>query len=146
VMLIPGGEREMRETRPESKKIVLISKHKGFVRMAMMHGAHLVPVYSFGEHQILDNFRYKSMQEWFQKRMMYGFPHLPYGRWYSPIPNPVPITVVVGDPVELPHIPEPSEEDVDKWHKVYFDELVNLFNKQKVHIRSFEDAELVLQS
>eukprot|EP00475_Leptophrys_vorax_P036268 TRINITY_DN6096_c0_g3_i1.p1 TRINITY_DN6096_c0_g3~~TRINITY_DN6096_c0_g3_i1.p1 ORF type:complete len:588 (-),score=129.24 TRINITY_DN6096_c0_g3_i1:290-2032(-) len=145
VLLIPGGEREMRETRPESKEIVLIKRHKGFVRMALMHGAALVPLFSFGEHQILDNFRQKSMQEWFQKRTMYGFPHLPYGRWYSPIPNPVPVTMVVGNPIELPEIADPSEEEVEKWHKVYFDELVKLFDERKLKVRSFETARLCLR-
>jgi hypothetical protein len=143
--LIPGGEREMRETRPESNEIVLISKHLGFVRLALIHGASLVPVFSFGENQVLDNLRFKSVQEFFQKRTMYGFPHLPFGRWYSPIPNPVPITLVVGNPIDLPKIPNPSEQDVKYWHSKYYSELISLFESNKKSITSFENASLVLQ-
>jgi hypothetical protein len=143
--LIPGGEREMRETRPESNEIVLISKHLGFVRLALIHGASLVPVFSFGENQVLDNLRFKSVQEFFQKRTMYGFPHLPFGRWYSPIPNPVPITLVVGNPIDLPKIPNPSEQDVKYWHSKYYSELISLFESNKKSITSFENASLILQ-
>lgn len=144
VMLVPGGEREMRETRPESKEIRLIGRHKGFVRCALQYGVPLVPVYSFGEHQTLDNLRWKSMQEWWQKKILYGFPHLPYGRWYSPMPNAVPITLVVGDPIVIPKIPNPTSDEIDFWHKEYYKSLVSLFDKYKGQITSFEDATLVI--
>jgi hypothetical protein len=135
----------MRENRPESSDITLISKHMGFVRLALMHGANLVPIFSFGEHQVLDNLRYKSIQEYFQKRTMYGFPHLPYGRWYSPIPNPVPITIVVGNPIQLPTISAPSDEQVKYWHDIYYTQLVQLFESHKSQITSFQNANIILE-
>ncbi len=135
----------MRETRPESNEIVLIKRHLGFVRLALIHGASLVPVFSFWEHQVLDNLRFKSVQEFFQKRTMYGFPHLPFGRWYSPIPNSVPITLVVGNPIDLPQIENPSDEDVKYWHSKYYCELLSLFESNKKTITSFENSRLILQ-
>ena len=75
IMLVPGGEREMRENRPESKDVVLITRHKGFVRLALQHGTPLVPVFGFGESRLLDNFRAKKLQEYFAKRIFYGMPH-----------------------------------------------------------------------
>lgn len=39
---------------------------------------------------------------------------------------------VRGKLLGLPHIPEPTDEDVNKWHKVYVDEVVRIFEKYKV--------------
>ena len=61
-MLVPGGQAEMREWTPETDRMVLITRHKGFVRMALKHGAALVPVISFQEEQILYNIQAKPMQ------------------------------------------------------------------------------------
>ena len=38
---------------------------------------------------------------------------------------------VVGKYVELPEIAKPTKEDVDKWHKVYCDEVVRVYEKYK---------------
>lgn len=34
-MLVPGGQAEMRESRSFRDEIVLISKHQGFIRLAI---------------------------------------------------------------------------------------------------------------
>lgn len=41
------------------------------------------------------------------------------------------LTCVVGKPLELPHIPNPSEEDVDKHHQAYIARMQALFDKHK---------------
>jgi hypothetical protein len=42
-----GGQREMVYTSTTSKRIDLYTKHTGFIRMAMQHGASLVPVFTY---------------------------------------------------------------------------------------------------
>ncbi|KMS93430.1 hypothetical protein BVRB_031560, partial [Beta vulgaris subsp. vulgaris] len=143
VMLVPGGEREMRENRPEHSEIVLITRHKGFVRQAILHGAHLVPVFGFGESRLLDNFRAKSTQEWFAKRTLYGAPHFPYGRFYSPIPNPAPVTVVVGKAIPVKKNPQPTAEEIDQVHRAYFMAVRDLFDRHKGSIDGFEHCTIV---
>lgn len=41
------------------------------------------------------------------------------------------LVVVIGKPMELPHIPEPTEEDVNKYHQAYINKLQELFDKHK---------------
>ena len=55
--------------------------------MALQEGAHLVPILSFGEVDLMDNVRFPILQQWFLKRIGVAFPHQPYGLYYLPIPR-----------------------------------------------------------
>lgn len=55
--------------------------------MALQEGAHLVPILSFGEVDIMDNVRFPVLQQWFLKTIGVSFPHQPYGLYYLPIPR-----------------------------------------------------------
>ena len=58
VLISPGGQAEMKESRAFSttnQEIVIVTKHKGFVRLALKYGADLVPLFSFGETEIFQN-------------------------------------------------------------------------------------------
>ena len=68
-------------------KIRVVTKHTGFIRMALQEGAHLVPILSFGEVDIMDNVRFPFLQQWFLKTAGMVFPHQPYGLYYLPIPR-----------------------------------------------------------
>ena len=47
--MYPGGSREIFDTDPNVKHTTLyLTKRRGFVRLAMQHGADLVPVFIFG--------------------------------------------------------------------------------------------------
>lgn len=46
-----GGAREFKYMEEGTMDLVLL-KRKGFVKMAMLTGAHLVPVLSFGENDL----------------------------------------------------------------------------------------------
>jgi hypothetical protein len=140
IVLVPGGEREMRVSRSDISKVSIITKHKGFVRLALTRGVSLVPMFSFGENQLMENIYLPTVQEWFQKRILYGFPHLPYGRWFSPVPNPIAVTLAVGKAIDLPKIEEPTEEQVDHYHKIYFDALLELFHANKKYCPGFENS------
>lgn len=48
---------------------------------------------------------------------------------------------VVGKPLELPHLPNPSEEDVTKYHEIYIAHVQKLFDKYKGKYAS-ADAQL----
>lgn len=41
------------------------------------------------------------------------------------------LITVVGKPLVLPHIPSPSEEDVDNYHQTYVKRMQELFDKYK---------------
>uniref|UniRef100_A0A8D0UJB2 Acyltransferase n=1 Tax=Sus scrofa TaxID=9823 RepID=A0A8D0UJB2_PIG len=51
--IITGGAQEALNARPGSYKLVLRNR-KGFIRLALRHGAALVPIFSFGENDAFD--------------------------------------------------------------------------------------------
>ena len=132
ILLVPGGQREMLHSRADPFNITYVTKHKGFVRMAIENGVRLVPVLSLGETFCLENIYLPALQSWFLARTGVGFPIFPFGRWYSPIANQAPITLVFGQPMEVVQKDEPSEEEVDELHKRYYDYVKQLFDDYKV--------------
>ena len=60
-----------------------------------------------------------------------ALPMYPHGRWFSPVPNKVEVCVVFGHPIEIPLIPAPTQEQVDHYHKLYFESLHKLFEETK---------------
>eukprot|EP01102_Stenamoeba_stenopodia_P011565 TRINITY_DN3569_c0_g1_i1.p1 TRINITY_DN3569_c0_g1~~TRINITY_DN3569_c0_g1_i1.p1 ORF type:complete len:483 (+),score=64.09 TRINITY_DN3569_c0_g1_i1:310-1758(+) len=130
VLLLPGGQSEMLYAGSEQPEVVVSRKHKGFVRMAIEKGASVVPMFSFGENEILDNIGTKKIQRWFVKYLKLN-PHFPYGRWFLPIPRPVRVTVILGDPIRVEQQENPSEEYIDEIHEKYFAHLQEIFEKHK---------------
>jgi len=68
-----------------------------------------------------------------------------WGRWGLPLPRPVKLVFVRGRPLGLPHIPEPTDADVDKWHAVYVEKLTELFDRYKVFNPDYAQKTLVIQ-
>merc|ERR1712073_14027 len=111
---------------PGNSKIVLKDR-AGFVKVALMAGASLVPVWGFGENNLYENLAVKSssVRKW-QRRLqkMISFaPILMEGRGvfsYSGglIPHRRPITVVVGDPIPTGKPdPNPTNERIADIHQ-----------------------------
>nr|XP_056719383.1 2-acylglycerol O-acyltransferase 2-A-like [Euleptes europaea] len=136
-----GGPPESLDARPGAFTLQILSR-KGFIKMALQHGAALVPVFSFGENELFNQVPnpegsfIRTMQERLQKAMglalplfhargvfQYSFGLLPFRR---------PIRTVVGAPILVPKIPHPSPEAIDQLHKLYLEKLVQLFEDNKV--------------
>ena len=82
VVLCPGGQAELVEhVGGEGDNVVtLCTRHKGFIRIAIEEGAHLVPVFVFGESQATRNLiKWKAAQRWTYKRFGFPMPFLPGG-------------------------------------------------------------------
>ena len=89
-ILYPGGMAEMFFSCPAVEKLYL-SNRKGFIKLAIMHGADIMPTYIFGNTtalRVIDN----SILEWISRKLKVSIT-LMYGRWLLPIPFPVEIMV-----------------------------------------------------
>ncbi|XP_036987411.2 2-acylglycerol O-acyltransferase 2 [Artibeus jamaicensis] len=139
--ILVGGARETLNARPGSYKL-LLQNRKGFIRIALMHGAALVPVFSFGENDLFDQVEnspgswLRWIQNWLQGIMGISFP-LFHGRGifqysFGLLPYRRPITTVVGKPIEVQQVTQPSQEQVDELHRHYMDELCKLFEAHKL--------------
>lgn len=137
-LLIPGGQAEMMESSSAIDEIVLVTRHTGFIKLAMQERAKLVPVLSIGEVDLLDNVSIPKVQRWFLKRIGFAAPFNPYGRWYLPIPRPAAVTVVVGKPVTVavpgvaaPASTSPSDADLKRAMIDYFGEIQRIFDRHQ---------------
>ncbi|XP_058039553.1 2-acylglycerol O-acyltransferase 3 isoform X2 [Ahaetulla prasina] len=141
VVIVVGGATESLDCNPGEQR-VLLSGRRGFVRLALQHGADLVPVFSFGENDIFRQVQFPegSFLRRFQLRFkqLVGFaPCLFVGRslffshCWGLLPQPSPITVVVGKPILVPLRPHPKPEEVDRYHALYVQALQQLFEEHK---------------
>ncbi|CAD7684002.1 unnamed protein product [Nyctereutes procyonoides] len=141
VVIVVGGAHESLFAIPGMHCLVLRNR-KGFVRLALRHGASLVPVYSFGENDIFSfkAFPTNSWQYLCQitiKKIMKFSPCIFWGRGlfsadsWGLLPFAKPITTVVGRPIPVPQRLNPTEEEVDHYHMLYMEALEQLFEEHK---------------
>uniref|UniRef100_A0A8C0EAY3 Acyltransferase n=1 Tax=Bubo bubo TaxID=30461 RepID=A0A8C0EAY3_BUBBB len=147
-----AGQAASLSCRPGITTLILKNR-KGFVRMALQHGAYLVPSFSFGENDLFRQVVFeegswmRSIQQRFQKMMGFA-PCVFYGRGLTSVqsrgflPYARPITTVVGEPVMVPKIEDPSHEMVDMYHEMYVRSLLKLFNENKTKYGLSESDEL----
>lgn len=122
LFLCTGGESESLETEPGRDAACLEGRY-GFVRLALKHGAHLVPVYAFGQNDLFHTLRVlPGVRKWIQKRLHLALPIF-WGRGFTPMPLRRRVTVVVGNPVRVPapdaswERGEPPRDLVVEYHK-----------------------------
>lgn len=146
-----GGAPESLEARPGALTLQLLQR-KGFIKLALKHGAWLVPVFSFGENELFDQMEnpagsaLRRMQERLQRIMgvalplfhargvfQYSFGLLPYRK---------PIHTVVGRPIPVSQTPCPSKEDIDALHTLYMQGLTQVFEENKKHYGIADDKHL----
>lgn len=138
VVIVPGGASEALDARPGTNDLTL-NKRNGFFRIALQHGAKLVPVYSFGENELYDRVdsegsRYRVVQDFMLSRFGYSAPmYLGAGSSpnapvpFSPVPRRHPVITVVGDPIPCPTIESPTQDDIDAIKVLYIEELRKIF-------------------
>lgn len=119
-------------------------KPKGLIKYALQHGYNLFPMFSFGEERM-----YYTINIW-QKQRLYLAKH-----WNLPMmtlcfsPNFLfhPMigsgtTTVIGKAIKLPRIENPSQEDIDKHHTLFLEEVRRIF---KENVEKYGDPSQPLQ-
>jgi len=142
VVIVPGGAAEALHARPGTFNLVL-NNRKGFIRLALKHGADLVPVFSFGENELfdqVDNPEGSALRKFQMKfKAVTGFsPPLFHGRGifnynFGILPYRRPINTVVGKAIRVEKCENPTTEQVDQLHQQYTDALITLFDTHKMH-------------
>ncbi|XP_072035290.1 2-acylglycerol O-acyltransferase 1-like [Amphiura filiformis] len=152
-VVVVGGATESLEANPNVHRLYL-SRRKGFIKRAIVNGAHLVPVYSFGETDVFvqmpnpEGSRLRKLQAYLTKYIGFA-PPVFHGRGifnYSMglIPYRRPIHTVVGAPIPTKKSINPSNEEVEAVHKEYMDALVSLFEEHKTKYGIDKDKKLVI--
>jgi hypothetical protein len=68
-----------------------------------------------------------------------------WGRFGMPLPKAVRLVYARGRPLGMPHIPEPTDEDVDRWHAEYCSKLKELFDAYKGRNPDYKHKELMIE-
>mmetsp|Transcript_1876 Transcript_1876/g.5480 ORF Transcript_1876/g.5480 Transcript_1876/m.5480 type:complete len:388 (+) Transcript_1876:286-1449(+) len=135
VALCPGGVQECLHMR-HGEEAVYLTRRTGFVKMAMQHGAALLPAFAFGQTDMYS--WVKPGPPWVPGRVVealarwIGFlPLVIYGVWGTPMPRRVPVTLVMGAPIVVPHITDPSREQVQEQLQRFITAMEALVAKHK---------------
>ncbi|XP_070267618.1 2-acylglycerol O-acyltransferase 2-B-like isoform X1 [Myotis yumanensis] len=146
-VLAVGGPLEALEAKPGALSL-RIRNQKGFVKLALEHGASLVPVFSFGENELYQQFPnppgswVRTAQEALQPLLRVSLP-LFHGR-LGLLPFRRPIYTVVGAPIPVRRSPRPARAQVDALHALYVERLTRLFEEHKERYGIPADLHLVL--
>lgn len=139
VYMLPGGEAESLLCERGTDRAVCGGEgRKGFVRLALDTGSPLVPVYTFHntDTYVTAPGLAAGARRWLARRAQVCLPIF-VGRWGTPVPINVRLTVAVGDPVPLPaSVPRDGDgcvaaAAVDAYHAAYLTALVALFHAHK---------------
>lgn len=152
VGLVVGGAKESFYAVHNTYKVILKNR-KGFVRVALETGAPIVPAIAFGENSIYQIVQFapdswgRTILETIKKLTTIN--PVPFnGRGifqynFGFLPKRMPITTVIGAPINVDKIPTPTIEDIDKVHSLFCEKLTELFetNKSK-YVDDYENVHL----
>ncbi|KAL8270874.1 hypothetical protein Esti_005245 [Eimeria stiedai] len=140
VLIVVGGAKEAVLGGGGSNDLVLW-RRKGFFEIALQTGSWLIPVFSLGENEMYHRIAGEGLGvrcfNWLSRQTMalFGFT-LPacYGRGLLQLtmPKRVKILQVIGDPIPCPHVPYPSQEDIQELRRRYCEAVHRLYEKAKM--------------
>ena len=104
---------------------VYLRKRKGFVREAIRNGAHLVPVYTFGNTSLFPCAASDGALARLSRRMRMSLVA------FFPWPRRRPLLFVSGHPIRVKQQDNPSPEEVDKVHTLFIAALEELYERHR---------------
>ena len=141
VVLYVGGLAELFLSCEEEEKLYL-NKRKGFIKLALTQGIDIVPVYLFGNTSVLSVLK-TGILATLSRRLQVSLTYI-WGRWGLPIPRDVKLLYVTGQPLGLPKIEQPTQEDIDKYHKLYCEQVSRLYEKYKEKVPEYKHKKLII--
>ncbi|XP_058942002.2 diacylglycerol O-acyltransferase 2 isoform X1 [Pocillopora verrucosa] len=141
VVIVVGGAAEIREMGFDSYALI-IKRRKGFMKLALQTGSDLVPVFGFGQnniYQVIGGSRSSQFSRF--QRWLRSFTSC-LGTCF--LPKRSPINVVVGSPVPVTKIANPTQEEIDQLHAQYLEALTDLYEKNKDKYHPTGTSELLI--
>ncbi|KAI1315796.1 diacylglycerol O-acyltransferase 1 [Mortierella claussenii] len=140
VVIVVGGAQESLATRPGTLDLTL-KKRLGFVKLALVNGASLVPTLAFGENDLYEVYSAKSTSRTYQIQQLIkqlcGFT-LPmfngrgiFNYEIGLLPRRKPIYIVIGKPIHVEKCENPTTEQLQALQKQYIDALLGIWDQYK---------------
>jgi 2-acylglycerol O-acyltransferase 2 len=135
------------------KIILSIKSRKDFIRASLQTGALIVPVFAFGEENLFEikgarrGSLLRMIQEIFTRLTIFPFPLLSGSsvsrHIFGFIPLRKSVDMVIGKPIEIVKVENPTIEEVNRVFEIYQNALENLFYEHKN--KYLQDKTTVLQ-
>lgn len=139
LVLYVGGMAEL-FLSSETRERLYLKKRKGFIKLALQQGVDVVPVYLFGNTNVLSVWKNPVLMG-LSRKLQVSLTYV-WGKWGLPIPRDCKILYVSGQPLGMPQIVEPTQEDIDKWHAKYCEQVTRLFEKYKEKVPEYKHKKL----
>ena len=132
-VLCPGGVQEVLLMENEDECVLFLNSRFGFIKLAIQNGTAIVPVFSFGLRKMFTFIAPKSKLMKSIGRKLGFLPMLFFGMWGMPFgpAKPCDIVNLVGSPIKVPHIADPSDEVIREHHAVFVAAMVKLYEENK---------------
>lgn len=151
ITIVVGGAAESLSAHPGTADLTL-RRRLGFIKVAIQHGADLVPVFSFGENDIFQQMPNEkgttiySLQKKFQSLFGFTLP-LFHGRGLLNynlgfLPYRKRIVAVIGRPIHTEKQEKPDLEEITRVQKLYIEELTRIWNTYKDEFAKARTREL----
>ena len=141
LVLYLGGIAELFMSCPDEERLYL-SKRKGFIKIALRTGADVVPAYFYGNTRCLSVLKHGPLAS-LSRKVGASLTYF-WGKAYLPIPRDEMLLYARGKPLGLPHIPEPTAHDIDKYHALYCKEVRRLFESYKEKLPNYKHKQLFI--
>lgn len=142
VLIYIGGIAELFKSCRSEERLYL-QQRKGFIKLALKEkNVDIVPVYLFGNTSVLSVMKHGPLAA--LSRKLQASLTLFWGKFYLPIPRDEKLLYVIGRPLELPYIPQPTQEDIDKWHGIYCEEVRKIFDMYKERVPMYKHKKLYI--
>jgi 2-acylglycerol O-acyltransferase 2 len=101
--------------------------------LALQHGVPILPAFTFGLRNSFDFWIPRSKLAKTIARKIGFLPMLFFGMFGIPFApsKPCSYTTVVGKPIIVPKIDEPTEEDLLKYHAIFLEEITRIYELYK---------------
>ncbi|GMH36582.1 hypothetical protein BSKO_04455 [Bryopsis sp. KO-2023] len=133
VFLSVGGMAEMFLTSNRKTEQIYLKDRKGFLRLAVAGGHTIIPMYVFGQSQMLTLWSPKFLGS-LSRKLGFTMGFL-YGRWGLPIPRPIDCMVVTGLPIDCGPAMSKDEpgfdEKVEQLHAQFTIAIKDIFETHK---------------
>eukprot|EP01035_Chromulina_nebulosa_P017690 gene17690-23280_t len=128
-VICPGGVQEVTYLKNDKEVVLYLKKRLGFIKLGLQNGVSITPVFTFGLRQSFSFWIPKNALTTFIGRKLGVLPMLFFGVWGVPLGpgKPSDYNIVVGKPIKVPLIADPTEDQIKEYHQIYLDELTRLF-------------------
>lgn len=136
VSIIPGGVREMMLPQEAGVLRTIIKCRKGLFRLALETGTPLVPVLTYGEHELfpqVDSSLLTTLNQWMYSQFGLYIPIPSFTsllNWVQLSETPLPpIRSVAGSPIPVEKVETPTQEQIEALKTTYCSALQKLFDE-----------------